>query len=401
MSATICAALNACGGGGGSGSGGLSSQTPSPPVVPATPLFASAIATPDIGLYVGNICYGTVKPWVASLTPADLNGDGRTDLLVSFICNVPAGTILTGPTPNRLVALTQLQDGSFKIDNLAVFGTSQLSLGGFGSFPVIGDFNGDGRPDFAFAVNREDGRLQDGNQANQTWYPTILMSQPNGTYVVKEFGMQEYMSAVAVVDNDVGGVDALFDGFNLNVMQVYRYVGGVFNRIMGFPSNSQTASILAYPRVGSNKGSEKIVAAGGQDVQVYTKANNAWAFSSKYSIPVVNSNVQLLTHTGNLANTVISQFDGMKVSSTSFDFSCLLKMSPQSEPIAIVGFSGGLIPSTYTSGTLDEGSLTTFNTLFAFDTTSGSAKEGLHKSAPQPPRALSDDETNKPRHHRI
>lgn len=31
----------------------------------------------------------------------------------------------------------------------------------------------------------------------------------------------------------------------------------------------------------------------------------------------------------------------------------------------------------------------------------GSFREGLHKSAPQPPRALSDDETNKPRHHRI
>ena len=29
------------------------------------------------------------------------------------------------------------------------------------------------------------------------------------------------------------------------------------------------------------------------------------------------------------------------------------------------------------------------------------SREGLHKSAPQPPRALSDDETNKPRHHRI
>ena len=28
-------------------------------------------------------------------------------------------------------------------------------------------------------------------------------------------------------------------------------------------------------------------------------------------------------------------------------------------------------------------------------------KEGLHKSSPQPPRALSSDEPNKPRHHRI
>ena len=28
-------------------------------------------------------------------------------------------------------------------------------------------------------------------------------------------------------------------------------------------------------------------------------------------------------------------------------------------------------------------------------------REGLHKSSPQPPRALSSDEPNKPRHHRI
>jgi hypothetical protein len=30
-----------------------------------------------------------------------------------------------------------------------------------------------------------------------------------------------------------------------------------------------------------------------------------------------------------------------------------------------------------------------------------SFREGLHKSSPQPPRALSSDEPNKPRHHRI
>ena len=335
-------------------------------------LFASAPQLlPDIGLYVGNICSETLKPWLNSVTTVDLNADGRTDLLVSLMCNVPGGTILVGPTPNRLVALTQLQDGSFKVDNLAAFGKEEMSLGGFGSFPVIGDFNRDGRPDFAYSVNREDGRLQNANLANQTWYPTILMSQPNGTYSLQEFGVQDYMSAVAIVENDVGGVDALFDGFNLNLMQVYRYVSGVFNRIMGYPSNTQVASILAYPRVQRDKGSEKIVTTGGS-VETYLKANNVWSFASRYSIPSVNSNVQIFSHTGNLVNTALSEFDGMKVTSYSFDFSCLLKITPQSEPIVIAGFSGGLVPSAYIGGILDEGSLTTFNTLFAFDTNNGS-----------------------------
>ena len=38
---------------------------------------------------------------------------------------------------------------------------------------------------------------------------------------------------------------------------------------------------------------------------------------------------------------------------------------------------------------------------FSLDRVNGLPKEGLHKSAPQPPRTLSDYETNKPCHHRI
>jgi hypothetical protein len=129
-----------------------------------------------------------------SVTPADLNGDGRTDLIISTtadICDThPWGTFESGPVFEQVVAVAYSDvDGGFsRSAPMPVRVCDTLSYG-----PLVTDFNSDGRPDIVL--------LQVGG-------PTVFYGLPDGGFdqeqllPVQDSGYLFSSFAVGDVDDD-------------------------------------------------------------------------------------------------------------------------------------------------------------------------------------------------------
>jgi hypothetical protein len=162
--------------------------------------------------------------------PVKLNDDGLQDFIVHTWCGLPQpwGRTVTTPTPDSLVAHVSQPDGSYRVANEQVFGTRFARLGGASRKVARGDINGDGRDDFAFAMNWEDGRLAVDPITNST-ESSVLMSTPDGGYRVRRLGKRNWNHAVEIVRN-AGSVDVVFAGFH-GGLQAFRYQSGDFSEV--------------------------------------------------------------------------------------------------------------------------------------------------------------------------
>ncbi|KUR70726.1 hypothetical protein AQZ52_12820 [Novosphingobium fuchskuhlense] len=166
---------------------------------------------------------------VQFVIPTDLNHDGVGDFIVQMWqqTNPFGAPVTSGYTNDKLFALVSNADGSYRVDNQAVFGTATPKLGGLPRKYVTGDINGDGVTDYAFAMNSEDYRSQ---SDPTTIYarPAMLLSKPGGGYSVVNAGLPSWGHSVAMVDNGLGTKDVVFAGYNDNPFQVLRYQAGGF-----------------------------------------------------------------------------------------------------------------------------------------------------------------------------
>jgi hypothetical protein len=99
---------------------------------------------------------------VRSATAADVNADGKLDLLVT-----------QDSSPGAVVVLLGNGNGTFASPAITT------TTGGYPTSLVMGDFNGDGRPDAAVSKIGPDGvaiLLNDGNWAAQPTPPRITIS---------------------------------------------------------------------------------------------------------------------------------------------------------------------------------------------------------------------------------
>ena len=91
----------------------------------------------------------------------------------------------------------------------------------------MGDLNGDGRIDIAFAMNWEDGR--NGNPwENSRTRPAVILSKGESQYEIHQLGIPDWGHAVAMVINSEGTNDALFAGFTGIGLQAFRYNNEAF-----------------------------------------------------------------------------------------------------------------------------------------------------------------------------
>ena len=201
-----------CGGGGGSSSDSL----PAPvQVITPQPLFKeSPIKLIDAASYYSSACN---QPSFQFLIPTKINDDTYIDFIAHFWCDSSTPTEFDDlPVEDALVAYLSDGYGGYNIDNLDVFGSVSAKLGGASRKYSRGDLNGDGKDDFAFAMNWEDGRAAydyDSMVANYA-QPSILMSHESG-YKIERIGKPDWGHSV-----QIKGTKVLFGGHSSQAFEL-------------------------------------------------------------------------------------------------------------------------------------------------------------------------------------
>ena len=183
---------------------------------------ATPILLPDLRPKYELLCGNQTSAQTLDL--ADLNGDGRKDIVVGLWCAIPPGTVTHEPVVGGLLAFTQNADGSFVDRTNALFGSELPSI----EKPfenVVYDFNDDGYDDIFMTQSREDGRA-DPWDARDNIENAIVMSNGDGTYSILRDGCNDpcgtgYNSHA--MDNEVGGIDVVTQSIGAGAVQVWRY----------------------------------------------------------------------------------------------------------------------------------------------------------------------------------
>ncbi|MFO1196653.1 MAG: hypothetical protein U1E86_06730 [Burkholderiaceae bacterium] len=138
-----------------------------------------------------------------TLIPVDLDDDGRLEIVLQlWQTNLVLGSSDLGPVPNRLIVLSQDGHGDYQVatDRFIAPGVDGV-LSGAARQNQVGDVNGDGRPDIAFATNKEDGRKGDGHDpaTDNNAQADVLLSDPaTGLYRIASFGVSNWNHATTL-----------------------------------------------------------------------------------------------------------------------------------------------------------------------------------------------------------
>ena len=223
-----------------SGGGDSSPSIIAPPAqnAPSQPLFnQTPIKLLDAVSYYAEACN---NPSFQFLIPVKINDDIYIDFIAHFWCDsITPAQFDDKPTQDSLVAYLSDGFGGYLIDNIGVFGSVQSKLGGASRKYSRGDINNDGKDDFAFAMNWEDGRASFSHESMVSNYarPSILMSSESG-YEVVRVGSPDWGHSLQIKDNKV-----LFGGHN---SQAFEFTGSEWIDISEKYSDLSFASFLVY-----------------------------------------------------------------------------------------------------------------------------------------------------------
>ena len=159
--------------------------------------------------------------------PVDINEDEYKDLLVIFFCSNAeqySGVEHDEPSLNYIIPYISDVNGSYSAAPLEVFGEDFPRIPHMPRKFVRGDFNADGKDDFALAINHDDGRL---NQ--EVPVQAVLLSQQGGKYSIETITTPQPMMAhsISLAINELGSFDILWGGYCCSEdLYAYRYDSG-------------------------------------------------------------------------------------------------------------------------------------------------------------------------------
>ena len=360
--------LSACGGGGGGGGGGGSVTNTNTDAEPtetiATDNFTEIVIPDPVSFYD----YACDNPAVQHVIPIDINNDHQDDFIIHYWCARPSdewGEPYSEPTPDALVVQLSQPDGTYEVANADVFGADHINLGGASRKYVRGDINHDGRDDFAFAMNYEDGR--DGSDWDSVEaVPAVLMSTGDTGYEVVHLGVADWGHSVGITNNVDGTTEVYFTGFTGAGIQAFRYVADTFVDVSNtYPDdavdwaygvrsindeNDVTQYIISSATVADPDAETYTVLKRG--VALYKRIDDLWTEVSTFYYDA-NFSVDFVTGNGTEVQNSIFTVNGRNIILYGFDLFHIMKggLSGYDDDI-IVGKLAGSIDE---SGTFIEG----------------------------------------------
>jgi len=316
-------------------------------------LFSSEpVVLENSDLYWKGLCGDpSVHEWISIqfVIPVMINDDLHDDFIIHYWCD-SALVQRDDPTKDLLLAYISDSNGDYEIDNLLVFGDDSPGLGGASRKYVSGEFNGDGRPDFAFAMNWEDGRQTDGGfEFTNATESAILLSQSDFGYKVENPGVKNWFHAVDAVKQENGLFDFVFSGF------LGSKDGQPYENDQAFRFDPKSNSIIdvsdEYPPLSpnstrSNHDGEFLVlqssGVNGEDgIQLFRKGKDQWLLSDEYYIPF-DEQIDFIAWNGTEATVAnVFKLNDLSVTGASMDEMCFMENSGITEnPLLIAKFSG-------------------------------------------------------------
>jgi len=296
------------------------------------------------------------NPSIQFVIPTYINDDHWSDFIVHYWCDQPSdlsGTEVTTPTKDALVAFLSDGNGQYIINNEAVFGARYVGLGGASRKYVQGDINGDGRDDFAFAMNWEDGRSADNPTTNAT-EPSVLLSTGTSSFQLVRLGTPLWGHAVGVFKNPDQSMDVLFAGFTAPGALAFRYSNGSFIDVTSaYPDDAGQWSSDFLP-ISSGSSSQYVIGAYGEGdsvgLRLHSRTQAGWQPLDVHAYPVYRT-IQWISWQGTLSNNVKTfLFGDNELIGPAFEKFCIMESLTDGGPPVIVA---NLSATKYKDGELN------------------------------------------------
>lgn len=296
----------------------------------------SPILLPDLRAKYDQLCGNNTSAQTLDL--ADLNADGRKDIVIGLWCGVGRGhtssTVMTGePTVGAVIALTQNADKTFIDSTMRLFGSETVTI----EKPfenVVYDFNADGYDDIFMTMSREDGR-SDPWDVEDNILNAVVMSNGDGTYTLLRTGCTQpcgtgYM--VYEVDNEAGGIDVVTAPIGYGgSREVWTYTD-TWQNLSTLAGGLSTGAMVFFERTSSELASTRLAVSyrldGAAGVRVYERADHLsdWSELGTWITSlddIFSSNVT--SWNGDVGTWTVTLSDGKYYTGGSFEHGCELR----------------------------------------------------------------------------
>lgn len=305
----------------------------------------------------------------------DINGDGLDDLIVpQFQSQSGIGIAMTANCNNRVSVFIMQPDKTF-VDQTTMY-LNTNDLGACVRKAQVADINGDGRPDVVYATNNEDGRLQVALAKNQYAQLTAIVST-GSVYKVVKFGPLCWYHSVGVGYDINGKAYVTGNGFGMCNSSVY-YFDTNATTFIAAPVSNGSAAIAAntFQLMSSNKNKKytDVLIQPYLSTVTYTRVegyqkNASGQYMSVGTVdllPTISIAANFTRYTGETQQTtvLISTYKGINFTGGIAE-SCQLRITPDSNPVAVFSISGKVVPGTIENGmSIVENNLKTFVAVF-------------------------------------
>jgi hypothetical protein len=195
----------------------------------------------------------------------------------------------------------------------------------------------------------------------------VLLSRPGGKYSVERLAIQAPGPKVQAVDNEIGGVDFVYQASAGDSSTAYRWVGDSWVQVTGYARLSTGMLYFNRPRVGTGSMRAASVspdpADGPASIQIQEKIGGAWVATSKFVFP--SQRVTVIGWNNEPSSSNLVSANGVRMIYSTIEESCLGEI--KGSPVLFSQLRGFRVPDNWDGiSVLDERKLSGVSLLLAF-----------------------------------